>query len=377
MHFVFCLYVYFPFGGLQRDFLKIASTAMERGHTVRVLTMDWQGEKPAGLDVQLLPHSAVSNHRLCQKFTQTITTLLPDNPCDAVVGFNKMPGLDVYYAADSCYQARMRDTRTSVYRLMGRYKTYAGFEKAVFSPESKAEILLLSPQEKQKFIDCYATPEERFHLLPPGISKDRFRPVNASSIREELRAEFGLSEDHIMLLMVGSAFKTKGVDRAIRAVASLPENLRNRVRMFVLGRSKIDAFSSLAKKINIADRVNFLGGRDDVPRFLLAADLLLHPARTENTGTALIEAMAAGLPVVVTENCGYAFHVRDAEAGRLVPMPFQQEALDKTLQEVLSGFELRAFGENGIQYAERIDMTGLHDKAVDVIEAVASRRNQH
>ena len=376
MNFVFCLYGYFPFGGLQRDFLKIASIAMERGHTVRVLTMDWQGEKPAGLDVQLMPHSAISNHRLCQKFTRTITNLLPDLNCDAVVGFNKMPGLDVYYAADSCYQARMIDTRSAAYRLMGRYKTYAGFEKAVFSPESKTEILLLSPQEKQKFIDCYGTPDERFHLLPPGISKDRFRPANASSIRDELRTEFALSEDHIILLMVGSAFQTKGVDRAIRAVANLPEALRNRVKMFVLGRSKIDAFSSLAKKMRLADQVNFLGGRDDVPRFLLAADLLLHPARTENTGTALIEAMAAGLPVVVTENCGYAFHVKEAGAGKLVPMPFQQEALDKALQEVLSGSELRTFGENGVKYAERIDMAGLHDKAVDVIEAVAHRRKQ-
>jgi UDP-glucose:(heptosyl)LPS alpha-1,3-glucosyltransferase len=109
---------------------------------------------------------------------------------------------------------------------------------------------------------------------------------------------------------------------------------------------------------------------------LLAADLLLHPARTENTGTALVEAMAAGLPVVVTENCGYAFHVREAGAGKVVPMPFQQETLDKTLQEVLSGSELRTLGENGVKYAERIDMTGLHDKAVDVIEAVASRRKQ-
>ncbi len=376
MDFVFCLYVYFPFGGLQRDFLKIASTAMERGHTVRVLTMDWQGEKPAGMDVQLMPHSAVSNHRLCQKFTRTVTAILSEISCDAVVGFNKMPGLDVYYAADSCYQARMRATRSSAYRLMGRYRTYAGFEKAVFSPQSKTEILLLSLQEKQKFIDCYGTPEERFHLLPPGISKDRFRPTNANSIRDDLRTEFGLSEDHIMLLMVGSAFQTKGVDRAIRAVANLPEALRCRVRLFVLGRSKIDAFSSLAKKMNLADQVNFLGGRDDVPRFLLAADLLLHPARTENTGTALVEAMAAGLPVVVTENCGYAFHVREAGAGKVVPMPFQQETLDKTLQEVLSGSELRTLGENGVKYAERIDMTGLHDKAVDVIEAVASRRKQ-
>lgn len=374
MKLVFCLYEYFPFGGLQRDFLKIACKAMARGHAVRVLTMDWQGEKPAGLDIQLLPHAAISNHRRCLKFTRTVTGLLPDIQCDAVVGFNKMPGLDLYFAADSCYRARMRRTRMLASRLQGRYRTYAGFEQAVFAPASNTEILLLSPQEKSRFMQYYGTPEERFHLLPPGISQDRFRPANAPAIRAETRAEFGLADDQILLLMVGSAFQTKGVDRAIRAVAELPEPLRKRIRLFVIGKGKVDAFAGFAKKMHLAEQVDFLGGREDVPKFLFAADLLLHPARTENTGTVLVEAMAAGLPVVVTENCGYAFHVRDAGAGRLVPMPFQQEALDKILLDVLSGPELPKLAAHGLQYAARVNLTGLYDAAVDVIEAVAARK---
>ena len=251
MKLAFCLYEFFPFGGLQRDFLKITAIALERGHTVRILTMDWQGEVPKELDVQVIPHSAVSNHRRCLKFTRTITDLLPQISCDAVVGSNKMPGLDIYYAADSCYQARIRSTRSCAYRLMGRYRAYAGFEKAVFAPESKTEILLLSPQEKQKFIDCYGTQKERFHLLPPGISKDRFRPANAQTIRAEVRNELGLTKDHLMLLMVGSHFQTKGVDRAISAVASLPENLRDRIRLFIIGHGKIDSFTTFAQKMNL------------------------------------------------------------------------------------------------------------------------------
>lgn len=374
MNFVFCLYEYFPFGGLQRDFLKITTTAMQRGHFVRILTMDWQGELPDGLDILLLPHSAISNHRRCQKFTRTVEKMLPEIECDAVVGFNKMPGLDVYYAADSCYQARMRNTRSCVSRMMGRYTTYAGFETAVFSPHAKTAILSISPQEQRKYIDCYGTQEDRFHLLPPGIAKDRFRPENAPLVRSRIRSELGLAEDHLMLLMVGSAFQTKGVDRAIRAVAGLPESLRNRVRLFIIGRGKIRAFSRFAKKLNLSGQVNFLGGREDVPDFLLAADLLLHPARTENTGTALIEAMVAGLPVVVTENCGYAFHVKEAGAGRLVPTPFDQNVLDQTLAEVLSLPDLSELGEKGVQYAASTDVTGLHEKAVDIIEDIASRR---
>jgi UDP-glucose:(heptosyl)LPS alpha-1,3-glucosyltransferase len=178
-----------------------------------------------------------------------------------------------------------------------------------------------------------------------------------------------------MLLMVGSAFHTKGVDRAICAVASLPEDLRKRVKLYVLGRGKIELFSKIAEKKNLVEQVKFLGGREDVPAFLLAADLLVHPARTENTGTVLIEAMAAGLPVVVTENCGYAFHVQEADSGRIVPMPFEQKTLDSTLAEVLSSSDLSRFAENGVKYTASVDVTGLHEKAVDIIEDVARRRS--
>ena len=374
MKFVFCLYEYFPFGGLQRDFLKITEKAMQRGHSVKILTMDWQGEQPPGLDVHLLPHSAISNHRRCLKFTKTIVSMLPDIQSDVVVGFNKMPGLDVYYAADSCYLARMRKTRPLASRLMGRYSTYAGFEEAVFSPESNTEILSISPQEQLKFIELYGTQEDRFHLLPPGISKDRFRPDNAECIRSAVRSEFDVSEDQLMLLMVGSAFQTKGVDRAIRAINSLPDSMKDRVRLFVLGKGKIRSFSAFAKRMNLGNQVHFLGGRDDVHRFLLASDLLIHPARTENTGTALIEAMVAGLPVIVTDNCGYAFHVKKAGAGKVVQTPFDQELLNNSLKQILSEQNLPELGARGIAYGKQVDVIGLHDKAVDVIEDVARRK---
>ena len=376
MNLIFCLYEYFPYGGLQRDFLKITDIAMERGHSVKILTMGWHGDIPAGLDVEILPHSAISNHRRCLKFARTVVNLVSEMSYDAVVGFNKMQGLDVYYAADSCYQARTRNLGALASFVMGRYSTYVGFEKVIFSPESKTEILSISPQEQRKFIECYGTPENRFHLLPPGIYEDRFRPANAAEIRSRIRKGLGLLDDQLMLLMVGSAFHTKGVDRAINSIAALPEDLRKRVKLYVLGRGKIELFSNMAEKNNLVEQVDFLGGREDVPDFLLAADLLVHPARTENTGTVLIEAMAAGLPVVVTENCGYAFHVQEADSGLIVPMPFEQKALDNALAEVLSSSDLSRFAENGVNYTARVDVTGLHEKAVDIIEDVARRRSQ-
>jgi UDP-glucose:(heptosyl)LPS alpha-1,3-glucosyltransferase len=177
-----------------------------------------------------------------------------------------------------------------------------------------------------------------------------------------------------LVLMVGSAFKTKGLDRALRALAALPEALRRRSCLVVVGRGENAPFLRLARRLGVEDRLHLLGGRDDVPRFLLAADLLLHPAYTENTGTVLLEALAAGLPVLATEVCGYGFHVREAQAGLLVSEPFRQEQLNHQLLQMLSPVAAGTWRENALAYVRRTDIFSLPEKAADLIEETARRR---
>ena len=82
-------------------------------------------------------------------------------------------------------------------------------------------------------------------------------------------------------------------------------------------------------------RVHFLGGRLEIPDFLAAGDLLLHPAYRENTGTILLEAITAGVPVLTTNVCGYAHHVQQAGAGTVLSSPFNQDQLNRELAALL------------------------------------------
>ena len=110
MRLAFLLYKYFPYGGMQRDFARFVTEVQHRGHTCRVYYISWQGDPLPGVELCQVPVSAVSNHRRNERFTAWVQDHLQRNPVDGVVGFNKMPGLDVYYAADSCYldKAQMR-----------------------------------------------------------------------------------------------------------------------------------------------------------------------------------------------------------------------------------------------------------------------------
>ncbi|VEB91288.1 UDP-glucose:(heptosyl) LPS alpha-1,3-glucosyltransferase [Citrobacter koseri] len=316
MTIAFCLYKYFPYGGLQRDFLRIAHTVAARGHHVQVLTQQWQGERPSDLEIILVPVTARTNHGKNDQYYQWVQSYLSQHPVDRVVGFNKMPGLDVYYAADVCYAEKVAREKGFFYKLTSRYKHYAAFEKATFQQGAHTELLMLTNKQIGDFKHHYHTEDRRFHILPPGIYPDRKYSQQPENSRQIVREKNGIGLDQFLLLQVGSDFKRKGVPRTLLAVASLPEAIRQRTRLMVVGQDKADRYQAQARQLGIEKQVQFFSGRDDISALMSAADLLLHPAVQEAAGIVLLEAIVAGLPVLTTEVCGYAHYINAAQCGR-------------------------------------------------------------
>lgn len=374
MKLAFCLFKYFPYGGLQRDFLRIAQECKNRGHTIHVYTLSWEGERDPAFQVHLIKAKGVQNHTRCNSYVKQLEPMLKEGHYDLVIGFNKMPFLDIYYAADVCYQARINAERSLFYRLLPRYRQWVKFEKAVFMKGTQTEIMLISPLQQKEYTVYYETEAERFRLLPPGIAKDRVAPPNADEIRKRVRHEYAIPADHFLLLMVGSGFKTKGLDRSIRALAAMPTALLERCHLIVIGQDNPAIFKKLAAQLNVDHKVHFLGGRNDVPDFLLAADLLLHPAYHENTGTVLLEAMVSGLPVLTVDICGYAHFIKEANAGKVLVSPFQQTEFNAVLQKMLSFSDKQLWRQNGLDFAKTADIYHLPERAADFIEYIGKKR---
>jgi UDP-glucose:(heptosyl)LPS alpha-1,3-glucosyltransferase len=81
----------------------------------------------------------------------------------------------------------------------------------------------------------------------------------------------------------------------------------------------------------------------------------------------LLEAVAAGLPVLCTEVCGYGSHIQAASCGLLTPEPFDQAVLNSQLEALLIGGDLPKLGKNALAYAQSTDLYSMHERAADVI----------
>lgn len=367
MQLAFCIYKYFPFGGLQRDFLQIATACQTRGHQIRVYVLDWQGDKPAGIDIIIVPQKGFSNHSRNQAYYHWVKAHLQANPVNCVVGFNKMPDLDVYFAGDTCF-AEKAAHKGFFYRLSKRCKHYSAFENSVFSRSSQTKIMVLTKQQIQDFKNHYHTQDERFFLLPPGIALDRKYCADSPKKREQFRQANQISLDDFVIVQIGSDFKRKGVDRSLRAIAALPDALRQKVSYLVVGQDNPEPYQKLADDLGISKQVRFFSGRNDIPDFLFSADLLLHPARQEAAGMVLIEALAAGVPVIVSGISGYAYHISQANAGIVLPEPYDQSTLNQALERSISDKDRWGNWHNhAIAYGDSEDLYHLAQRAADII----------
>jgi UDP-glucose:(heptosyl)LPS alpha-1,3-glucosyltransferase len=375
MNLAFLLYKYFPYGGMQRDFRRFVEESQALGHHCRVYCIDWQGEPLPGTDLRRVPVRALTRHRRNERFTEWVQTDLAADPVDGVIGFNKMPGLDVYFAADTCFLDTALNQRGPLYRLGQRYRHFAAYERAVFDAASSTEILLISETEQHKFERYYQTPASRLHMLPPGIARDRRRPEDAEQRRERARSALGVEAGELLFLFVGSDYRRKGLDRAIVGLAQLLARRSDvRARLLVVGQDRPGRCRRLARRQGVAEQVMFLGGRDDVADLMLACDALVHPALAEAAGIVLLEALVAGLPVIVTDVCGYARHIRDARAGVVLPSPFGQDALTDAMDRATDGYFRYQCRERGLAYAGRTDLWSMHSVGARLIEDLVRQK---
>lgn len=175
-------------------------------------------------------------------------------------------------------------------------------------------VVALSPSEAETLRRVYGRVRAPITVIPNGVDLERFRPPSPAE-RADARAAFHLDDDARVALFVGHEFARKGVAQAVEALVHAPT-----VLLLVVGGNAqaIDEARARAAAFGVADRVLFVGTRQDLPLFLAAADFFVLPSAYEANALVLLEALAAGLPVVATR-VGFAPElVVDGENGYLV-----------------------------------------------------------
>lgn len=232
-------------------------------------------------------------------------------------------------------------------------------------------------------------------MLPTALKSQRFVALN-NAIVSELR-EAGVPEDAIVeipngvemksasaepglhdparLVYVGRLHPQKGVDAAIRAVALVRSESRAPAVNFRLVGDGPDrrGLEQLVDQLGVSDSVQFLGIRDDVSAKLEESDVFVLTSRAEGLSNALLEAMAAGLPVIVSNVPGNNDVVVDGENGILVD-PEDPEDIAAALTRVLGDGAIRSrLGHEGRRtVGQRYALAQTADQYISLYQELAA-----
>jgi UDP-glucose:(heptosyl)LPS alpha-1,3-glucosyltransferase len=360
----------FPEGGLQRDCVRLARLMARRGHDVTIFTAMNRWGAATDLSITLLPVDEPTNHGTDWAFARKFVAATAGK-FDRIVGFNKLTGLDVLYCADPPVAQRRRYWWQ---RVLPRYRARLRLEGESFRPDATTHIVALTNIAAANYRRHWGLRTGRFTVMPPGLDDARRRPeLREPSRRQALRAALGVAGDQPVWLWIGAQPRTKGLDRALKALATQPNAV-----LLVVGvtnhKGAGAAAAVQARWLGVAGRVRFLGFREDVANLLAAADVLVHPARLDVSGQVILEALVNGLPSIVTGCCGFAEHVREAGSGIVLPEPFAQADLNAAVVRIADPALAAAFSKSGIDYGHKtVPRDGLI-VAADVIEQATGGR---
>ena len=212
-------------------------------------------------------------------------------------------------------------------------------------------------------------PPDKVVVVPNGRDLTRFTP---GAHREVVRKELGLDRDAPVVGVVGRLETQKG---HVYLLEAWPEVVRAHpdARLLVVGEGSLhDALVDQARRAHVAESVIFTGFRSDVPRLLDAIDVLALPSLHEGMPLTVIEAAAAGRPVVATAVDGTPEVVREGETGALVP-PADPAALARALLAMLGDADAaERMGREAYRWAhERFDVDAHVEATARVYREVA------
>jgi len=167
--------------------------------------------------------------------------------------------------------------------------------------------------------------EGPLEIIPNGVDTEHFSKTYAPAVVADLRRKLGHHRGDVFLITTSRLVHKNGVDVVIRSLSYM-----HRVFLLILGVGPDEEkLRTLARELGVEERVRFLGHVDhvDLPKYLKASDIFVRPSRSEGMGNSFIEAFAAGIPVIATQEGGIADFLFDTE--RNIDQPATGFAVDK------------------------------------------------
>lgn len=271
-----------------------------------LITENWSGSP--NCEIAICKSKGISRHTKQASFAKSVMSYLQTHPSkyDIIQSHERIPGCHIYRAGDGSHHAWLDIKRKNQSLLQNLWQNIDPFHRLMLECEhdlvhhpALKSLICISEMVKEDFLRYYPDAKNKLSVIHCGIDLNDFHP--SATHRTDIRNTLNIKSNEQLGIFVGSGFHRKGLDLAIKAMA----HVSNNVKLIALGHDKhIKQYEKLIHSLGLSERVLLLGKQSNVKEYLSAADFCVHPARYEPFGNAVLEAMACGKPVILTNKTG-------------------------------------------------------------------------
>ncbi|MEO8134232.1 MAG: glycosyltransferase family 4 protein [Betaproteobacteria bacterium] len=299
---------YTPYGGAERFVADALKALQHEGTALTLYTRAWPGGDGGFAPVVCNPFYLGSVWR-DWGFARSVRAQWAQRRPDLIQSHERIAGCDVFRAGDGVHRVWLTERARGMgpWARLGlalnpyhRYTLVA--EARLFADPALRAVICNSVLVRDQIRALFGVAGSKLHVVRNAVDTARFSPTLRDR-RDSVRAALGIPAAVTVFMLVGSGYYRKGVAQAIAALAALPGD----AWLVVAGKEKNMArYQRLAQRAGLNGRVRLLGAQPDVGPLLGASDVFVLPTLYDPLPNACLEAMAAGLPVITSTQCGAA-----------------------------------------------------------------------
>jgi len=262
-------------------------------------------------------------------------------------------------------------------RLLHRqlyYRLIAFLEKRIYT-DPKTSLILITPRTAAPLQEFFGRTGP-FPAVYFGLDHGVFNPQRRLELRDSARQQLHLVPEHFALLLIGNGWQNKGLPVILEAMGRLPELP---LHLLVVGHDDPSPYQSALERNSLTGRIHFLPVRNDIELYYSAADLYVGPSKEDVLPLPPAEAMACGIPVIVSAACGISEIISDGDNGIVVGDPSDAAALATKIRQLCEDATLRErLSERAISTVQQYTWErNAREFAALLIDALARKHPGH
>lgn len=364
---------YTSYGGAERFVENALNTLQHQvGVKVTLITRRWDGAENPNIRKIICNPFYLGRLWRDWSFSRAACRIIQQSNFDLVQSHERIPCGDIYRAGDGVHQqwlhqrALVNPWWKNLWVNISPYHRYLLWQEKRTLNHPGLRIIItnsrfIRDEIQQQFPQLIAS----IQIIHNGVDTEKFYPGLRDKHRSKIRKQLSIDDSVPLLLFVGSGFERKGVPLLLQALTKL-----NEAHLVVAGKDRhIKQYQRHSKKLGIENRIHFVGPQVDTRPWYGAVDAFAFPTLYDPLPNTVLEAMASGLPVVISNSCGAVDLVEDSKQGFVLD-PLDLNGWVDALTKVLDRETGAEVGQNARVAIKSLTPKAMASKLTNLYQAI-------